>query len=247
MSKRSTDQSRTGRAQEAIRQQAAAERRRRLLIGGGVVAVLVVVVLVAFLLSRGSDPTGETPDAVPAGATDDYGVVVGEDDAPTELVFYEDPQCPICAQFEEAVGEQVSAAVEAGEVSVEYRVVSFLDRASTNDYSSRAANALLAVQDVAGPEAFARMHDLLFSEQPAEGGAGHTDDELVAYAVEAGADEGEVRPLIEDKAFAQWIANATDAMSRNDVTGTPTVFVDGERAGENPQEALVAVLEAVGG
>ena len=85
---------------------------------------------------------------------DDYTVSVGEADAPTTITIYEDPQCPVCAQLEAEVADDVAAAVEAGEVRVEYRIVSFLDQASTNDYSSRAANALVAAYDVSGPEVF---------------------------------------------------------------------------------------------
>ena len=243
MSKKSADQSRAARAQEAIRQQAAAQRRRNLVVGGIVAAALVVVVVVVFLLSRSSDPTGRTPDAVPDGTTADYGVLVGDADAPTSLVFYEDPQCPVCREFEQQVGDQVAAAVEAGDVSVEYRVVSFLDDASSNQYSSRAAHALFAVGSTAGADAFVAMHDLLYADQPAEGGPGHSDEELIGYAVQAGADETEVRPLIEDGAFDQWIANATDAMSRNGVNGTPGVIVDGDLVTGNPVEA---VLDAIG-
>ena len=62
-------------------------------------------------------------------------------------------------------------------------------------------------------------------------------------AVAAGAAEADVRPLIEDKAYEQWITNATDAMSQNDVNGTPTVLVDGEPTEGDPAQA---VLDALG-
>ena len=92
-----------------------------------------------------------------------------------------------------------------------------------------------------GPEVFAALHETLFAEQTPEGGPGHEDDQLVAYAVEAGADEDEIRPLIEDQAYAQWVENATDAMSQNGVNSTPTVFVDGEQA-DNPLTAIQGAL-----
>ena len=50
----------------------------------------------------------------------------------------------------EGVGPSSQGArveVDDGDVRVEYRIVSFLDQASTNDYSSRAANALVAAYD----------------------------------------------------------------------------------------------------
>lgn len=241
MSKNSRDRSRAARAQAELEAQQRVERRRKLVVGGSIVAVLVLVVGIVFAVNSTRDTTGETPAASPEQATADYGLVVGDSDAAAELVVYEDPQCPNCARLEAEVGEDLAAAVDAGDVRVEYRIVSFLDEASTNDYSSRAANALVAAYDIAGPEVFAALHDTLFAEQTAEGGAGHSDDQLVDYAVEAGAEESAIRPLIEEGAYAQWIENATDAMSRNGVTGTPTVLVDGEPAA-NPLEGILGVL-----
>jgi protein-disulfide isomerase len=242
MSKKSADRSRAERAQAALVAQQQAERRRRIGLSALIVGVLALVVGVVFLISSLQDTTGETPEAEPADATADYGLVVGEDGADAEIVLYEDPQCPNCAMLEAEVGEDLTGAIESGSARVEYRVVSFLDGASTNDYSSRAANALVAAYDVAGPEVFLELHDRLFAEQTPEGGPGHSDDQLVDFAVEAGAEESEIRPLIEDKAYEQWLVNATDAMSRNGVEGTPTVFVDGERADDPAQ----AIRDAIG-
>lgn len=210
-----------------------------------VAAVLVVLVVVGYLALSNRDTTG-ADGAVPAGMTDRYAVAVGEDTAPTTLTFYEDPQCPVCAAFEAEVGEEVAAAIEAGDVVVEYRVVSFLDDASENDYSSRAANALMVVQDAAGPEAFAELHRIMFAHQPAEGTAGPDDEQLVAWAVEAGADEADVRDGIESGTFDQFVANATDAMSQDGVNGTPSVRVDGQLVEGTPADALAAVREVVG-
>ena len=244
MSKKAAQRSRAERAASVIVEQSARERRRNLTITAAVVGVVVVVLVVAFLASRAGDTSGDAAQA-PNGV-DGYAVPVGSDDAPTTLTIFEDPQCPVCRDFEDAVGDRLSTAIEAGEVRVEYRIVSFLDGASPNAYSSRAANALMSVQDTAGPEVFAAFHGTLFANQPEEGTEGPDDDQLVAWAVEAGASESDVRPLIEDGAFDQFIVNATDQMSRDGVTGTPTVLVDGEPAGDTPAATVQAVLDLLG-
>jgi len=241
VSKKAAQRSRAERAASVMAEQAARERRRNLTITAAVVGVVIVVLVVAFLASQAGDTSGDAAEA-PNGV-DGYAVPVGADDAPTTLTIFEDPQCPICRDFEDAVGDQLATAIEAGEVRVEYRIVSFLDDASPNEYSSRAANALMAVQDSAGPEAFAALHTTLFANQPEEGTEGPDDEQLVAWAVEAGATESDVRPLIEDGAFDQFVVNATDQMSRDGVTGTPTVLIDGEPAGDTPAATVQAVLE----
>lgn len=244
MSKKNARDSRAERAEAVRRAQAAAERRRNLYVAGAVLAVILAIVGALFLVQGERDTTGEEATA-PTGASD-YAVVVGEADAPTTITVYEDFQCPVCKAFEDATAAQVRAAVEAGKVKVEYRIVSFLDRASENAYSSRAANAAMVVLDTAGPEAFWAFHDLLFAQQPDEGTAGPSDDELVDLAVEAGATESEVEGGIDDGRFDQWIVNATEAGSRALGTlSTPTVQIDGRTVGETPAEAAEAVLAAV--
>lgn len=237
------------RAEQALKEKQAAERRRKMLTIGGVVAGLVAVVAIVFGITQALDTTGDTPDNVPSVAQDPadtengdatpaeldgYGILVGDPAAPHTVTIYEDLQCPACANMEAQLGDQISAAIDAGEIRVDYRMLSFLDRASTNDYSSRALNAALVVLDTAGVDAFRAFHDDLFADQPAEGGPGFDDDELIERAVEAGAEEEEIRAGIEDKIYEQWIKNATDQMSKDGVNSTPTIRIDGEDA--DPQE-----------
>lgn len=247
MSQSSRDPSRAEVPSGTRGEQEAAERRRRVLIVGGVLAALVGVLAVVFVTQQALDPTGKEPEHVPSvasaptstagdaasttpGELDGYSIFVGEPDAPTTVTVYEDLQCPACASFESELGDDLAEAVDEGSVRMDYRLVSFLDGASTNDYSSRALNAALVVLDKAGVDAFRAFHDDLYADQPAEGGPGFEDDELIERAVEAGAAEEDVRDDIEDKVYEQWIINATGQMSDDGVNSTPWIRIDGEDA-----------------
>lgn len=228
--------------------QSRALRRRRWTMVA-VAALVVAVIVGGAVWYAGQDPTGQSNTTssssgeTPSGA-DGYGVVVGRSDAPTTAVIYEDFQCPVCRALEDATSQQVSVGIAEGKIRVDYRMVSFLDDASENQYSSRAANAAAAVLDTAGVEAFKTFHDTLFANQPAEGTAGPENDQLVEWAVDAGADRDEVSRAIEAGSFDQWVVDATDAMSKDGVTGTPTIIIDGEKL--DPQEGLQQLLAAVG-
>ena len=238
--KREARRTRTERArQQAEERRKAAQRKARLTQVGLGVGVLVLIVAGYFIVTNlGSDK----PDTPPAGATDSYGLRIGEEDAPKEIVVYEDFLCPFCGELELTVRDQLDAAVEAGEVSVEYRPLGFLERIS--DYSPESANAFAVVVDAAGPEVAKEFHDLLFDNQPSEEGPFPSTDDLVDLAVEAGATEDDVRPGIEDMAFEGWVDAANDAASQEGVNSTPSVFVDGELV---EGQTLAEVAEAMVG
>jgi len=223
--KRDARRARTERARvQAEERRKAAKRKETLTRAGLVVGVLVLIVGGYFLITNlGSDK----PDTPPAGASDNYGMVVGDADAPKQIVVYEDFLCPFCGQLETTVRDQLDAAVEAGEVNVEYRPLNFLSR--LGDYSAESANAFAVVLDTSGPEVAKKFHDLLFDNQPDENGPFPSKDDLVDLAVEAGATEADVRPGIEDMQFEGWVAAAEDAASKAGVNATPTVLVDGKK------------------
>lgn len=238
--KRDARRARTERAREQAEERRKAAKRKELLTRVGVgVGVLALVVGGYFLVtSLGSDK----PDTAPAGATDSYGLLVGDADAPKEIVVYEDFLCPFCGQLELTVRDRLDAAIEAGEVNVEYRPLGFLERIS--DYSPESANAFAVVLNESGPEAAREFHDLLFDNQPSESGPFPDSDDFVEMAVEAGATEADVRPGIEDMAFEGWVDAANEAASQEGVNSTPSVFVDGELV---EGQTLAEVAEAMVG
>ena len=223
---------------------AAARRRRRAVLGGVAAAVLVVVAVVVVIViqSRRTETSAEAP--VPASIADDGAVVVGDADAPVTVDLYEDFQCPNCKAFEEETGETLAELVAGGTVQAHFHGMAFLDTSANDQYSTRALNAAAVVVDAAGPDAFLTFHDLLFANQPDEGGAGLTDDQLVEYAAQAGASGTAVEQDIRDLTYADWVADVTDQASQDGVTGTPTVFVDGAQLDDLSADGLTAAVTA---
>jgi protein-disulfide isomerase/uncharacterized membrane protein YphA (DoxX/SURF4 family) len=214
------------------------ERRVRLASAAtALVLVALVGIGIGVQASRIPAPTG----AVPAGVSLADGVTVGRSTAPVTLDLYEDPQCPVCAQFESQVGPAISGWIASGKVRVHYHVISFLDSASTTKYSSRAANALYASAGVSA-DAFAKYHQLLYQQQPAEGSAGLTEDTLVQLAQQAGA--GAAADQIRAGTYADYVATATDQSSKDGVTGTPTVRVNGKAVAQPTLDEVTAAVNA---
>jgi protein-disulfide isomerase len=174
-------------------------------------------------------------------------------DGKTTLKLFIDPQCPICNTFESTNGETIDKYIKSGDVVVEYHPISFLDQASTTKYSSRATNALACVADEQ-PDTFYGFLKELFVNQPAEGGAGLTNNEIYKVAVQSGV-EGttELKTCIDSKQFAPWVEAATNralqgpipGTTNGVVQGTPAVFINGEQINIAPNDAagFTSVLE----
>jgi protein-disulfide isomerase len=222
-------EARAAKAAEMRAAQSQRERRRRILTIAGVIAVMVAIVGGAFLVSKLQKDKEESDiEAAVAPAGDgEHGVTIGPDDAPHEIVIYEDFLCPFCGQLERASSDELEELAADGKVQVEYRPFD-LPSASFGDYPIRATNAFAVVLEEEGAEVAKEFHDLLFANQPEEGGDYPSDDELVDLAVEAGASEEAVRDGIEGLAMEDWVTDATKSAGDAGVTGTPTVLLDGE-------------------
>jgi protein-disulfide isomerase len=150
-----------------------------------------------------------------------------------EIVVYVDYQCPICQAFDLPNSAQIRSWVDTGAATLEIRPISFLDRASLNEYSSRAANAAFCVANFE-PDSYFDMHSNLMINQPAEGQEGLDDNELFKVAEQSGAGTDEVKGCIQNKSFADYIEQHTQNVLNTPqqgvtVTGTPTVLVNGNK------------------
>jgi protein-disulfide isomerase len=236
--------------------------RRNGLVAVAVVAVIAIVVGVGYAVQAGRDTTGKdaaapgesstssTPttgdpsgspasDAGNPGAADTYGIGVGDPKAPVKVEVFEDFLCPFCRQFEETSRADLRQAAIDGKAYVVYRPIAFL-----NEYSTRSLNAFGVVMDTSGGAVALKFHDLLYENQPDEGGTMPDDDWLVAKAVEAGAKEDAVRPGIEKLSFKQWMINGNDDASQRGVNSTPTVFVNGDQVTGGSIDDLAAQVQA---
>jgi protein-disulfide isomerase len=223
---------------------ARAERRRRTVLGGVVAAVAVLVALVAVIVVQTHRTSTSANAAVPANTVDGTVISVGSADAPVTVDLYEDFQCPNCKAFEDASGRTVAQLVADGTVQAHYHGMAFLDTSANGRYSTRALNAAAVVVATAGPGAFQAFHDLLFANQPVEGGSGLTDAKLVQYAAQAGAAGSSVEPDIRNLTYGDWVKTATDQASKDGVTATPTVFVDGHKLSDLSSAGLTSAVTA---
>ncbi|WP_309065508.1 DsbA family protein [Microbacterium sp.] len=192
-----------------------------IVISAVVVVVLVALGAIVIWLNNQATDAGPAPSGDIVNA--ETGAISFGEGEDTVAVFI-DFMCPICNQFEQSYGQQLRAAAENGDITIEYHPIAILDRFSQGtDYSSRAAGAMFCVAEEAPDKALDYM-DALFENQPAENTPGLTDEQLAQYATEVGA-EGAADCITEGTYKKYGVAQA-DA---HEIAGTPTVEINGER------------------
>jgi protein-disulfide isomerase len=245
-------QQRAARAEQMRKEREKADRKQRNLITVGIVVVVVALIAVGgYAIKSESDKNATVEDVItPASTTKKFGIpydteaVTGKAaTSPVTVVAYEDFQCPACRAFEQQSGTFLTDAVAKGEITMEYRPISFLDGSSNgNRYSSRSGSAALCVLDKSGIKAYKKMHDVLYANQPDEGTNGRPDSDLIDFAKQAGVTG--IDSCIKSERFVPWIEAATDASRDEKVSATPTVLVDGKHietpSVENLQKAINA-------
>jgi hypothetical protein len=159
-------------------------------------------------------------EVAPAGHTPEGGVIVGNDDADKSMVVFEDPQCPYCRQFEQVNGALVSAAIDAGQLTVEYRMRCFLGQESV-----RADNAL-ALAAEAG--LFDELRKALFAAQPPEGSGGFTTEDLVSLGTQVDLTGSDFISGVREARYESWVLRCESIYQTEDPQGTPAVWINGK-------------------
>ncbi|MDE5641336.1 MAG: thioredoxin domain-containing protein [Bifidobacterium castoris] len=229
-------------ARQAQAAQAAKERRQQTIIGAIVAAVLVVLIVIAGVaVWRSTHPaadnastttTEEAEDAKtklatspskPSVADDQGGILISADgydkpiaDVPT-IGIYMDFMCPGCGSLNQNLDKDLVKMADAGQINLDLHFMSFMDRFSSDEYSTRTANMALYIADHdPDPDHLLKFMSNLYAAdfQPDESNYVPISDEKIAErAVDAGVDKD-----VADKAITRQYDDYLDAVN----TYTPT-------------------------
>ena len=197
-------------------QQQRSQRNQRIIVGGGVTVVigLIMAIVVAAVMAGGGSAASTAKLATPANLATGGAMVPGQADAPTTVEIYFDPMCPACGAFEKANQASMAQRLAAGDFKLHLYPMAFLDRQSQgSQYSTRAVNALATVH-TERPDLTWDLFNALYTNQPAEGTEGLTDQQLAELAQGVGV-PATVTGKFAASTYKAWVAKATeDASSR---------------------------------
>ncbi|OKK08369.1 disulfide bond formation protein DsbA [Streptomyces sp. CB03234] len=241
--------------QERERQAKKEKIRRQVTVGVSALAVLAVAGGVGYGVMQANKPShweaakDRTSVTAPKNTSGDNGttLVIGKPAAKKTLELYEDSRCPICATFEQQVGETIEKDVAAGKYKLKYVGATFIDNSDQGEGSKNALSALGAALDVS-PEAFLDYKAALYSAKyhPEESKDKFADDSYlleIAGTVPALKSNAEFKKNVEEGTFDAWAMKMSESFDNSGVKGTPTVKMDGKTVTDARGNAPMTVPE----
>jgi protein-disulfide isomerase len=165
-------------------------------------------------------------------------MVLGQADAPVEVIEYASFTCPHCQHFHETVfGQLKTNYIETGKVRFVYREVYF------DKFGLWAA----AVARCGGPEKYFPISDIIYDTQRewiGEGNAVAISENLKKIGIKAGMTADQVDACMKDetqlKAMVEsYQANAT----KDEINATPSFVINGQKYSNMSYEDFAKILD----
>lgn len=215
--------------------------RRTLMIGGG--AAALVVAGGAWYATQQTPGTTQiaTVTAEDATSADTSGIIemtLGSDDAPITMTEYASFTCPHCATFHQSVFKDLKTDyIDTGKVKFIYRDVYF------DQFGLWAA--LIARCE---PTRFFGISSMLYEQQKSwigDANPAGIAERLRKIGLVAGLESDQLEACLADEAKAKsLVAWFQENANADDVTGTPTLIIDGEKHSNMTYSDLKEILDA---
>jgi len=212
----------------------------------GAILIAAVLVSLTLIFTRGSSTGGSAQiggDNQPAPVDlkiDKGDYVLGDKDAKVTIVEFSDFQCPFCRSFWSGAFAQIKKDyVDTGKARLVYRhyPLSF----------HPAAHISAQAAECAGDQAkFWEMHDKMFFEQSklGQGTIEYGEAEIKTWAAQLGLNSGDFNQCLDSGKYSQKVDDDSALGSASGVSGTPTIFINGQRiVGAQPYATFKAIID----
>jgi protein-disulfide isomerase len=226
--------------EERERQKKKDKVRRQFFVGGSAVVVLAVAGGIGFGVVHSNQPShwaaaAKVTNVVApknTSGTDGTTVVIGKSTAKKTLTEFEDPRCPICADFEQHVGSTVQNDIDAGKFKIQYVGATFIDNSDNGVGSKMGLSALGAALNVS-PDAFLQYKSAMYSTKyhPEETQDKFAKDSYliqVANTVPSLKNNAAFQKNVKQGTFDAWAMKMSSTFDKSGVQGTPTFKMDGK-------------------
>jgi protein-disulfide isomerase len=221
---------------QEIRETRQRERMRNRILVIGLVALGALLIGFAFILpmiNTVRSTASKTPGAIAItpitpmviNATVD-GQHLGDPNAPVKIDVWEDFQCRSCRNYSQTVEPLViTNYVETGKVYYTFHFYPIIDGGNTAGESHHSAYAAMCASEQGR---FWDYHAILFANWNGENQGSFADERLVAFAENIGLDLTAFNSCFQSDRYANFINQDLFTGQTAGVSGTPSVFVNGQ-------------------
>jgi protein-disulfide isomerase len=208
-------------------------------LSAGVIALIVAIL---YFVTAAPEPTSDELPTAAANAdpfpdqVDQYGVAVGESDAPVVVREFADYQCPACQNFSDASRKLREQYVASGQVRFVYFDLPLQQH-------ENAMPAAMAARCAGDQDSYWEMHDQLFDMQTEWSGSSKPVETFERYAEELGLETRRFRRCMATDLHLEDIEQSRQVATQLRVMSTPTVMVDNIRLTRPGWGQLSAVVE----
>lgn len=248
MSKKREEQLKKQRKRE---REAAKQKKQHMqmlvLITVGILLLVVIGFVLYFAATGGGDKrdgdSGETTTN-PVPFAYDQQPRLGQADAPVKIVEFGDFRCPSCKQYHEQFVPQLKEDFIDDGKAAYY----FINLPILGEGSLRAALAAESIQErYPNSDVYWDYHEAIFANQDAENESWPTTEALVQLAEEhiPDIDTAQLKKDIEEQTYMDKVNDDMQKGQSAGVSGTPTVFVNGQLLDEDHTFQYSLLKEAV--
>ena len=210
------------------------QQRRQRLILLGLISLGTALVVLAVVLPQ-LRPVGEIVTVTPAALPNADGLSLGDPNAVATIDVFEDFQCPACQRFTENTESLIiQNLVATGQARYVFHHYPFLDGngAGSSGESDQAANAAMCANE---QDKFWEMHSILYANWNGENQGAFSDRRIQAMAESLELDMEAFNSCFSANEYEAEIQADFELGQQMGVSGTPTVFVNGQRVGQPRQ------------
>jgi protein-disulfide isomerase len=226
-----------------VREKLVKQRRRARILW---ITVAVVVVLATGGLGGWHIYRSQKPPsyAKPAHLSDyggpSGGLLAADEGGPVPVEVYLDFGCPVCKQFVLTMTPTLNQLLADKKIKLVWHPLTYDNSSWTPPgYSTRAASAAGCAADAGKLKAYG---EALFTVQPAQGGPGLSDDELIVIGGPLGLNAPSFAQCVRAVKYTEWVSHVNQLAAQRAVADMPTILVAGKTL-QNPTAA--ALTDAV--
>jgi protein-disulfide isomerase len=194
------------------------------------VVCVIAIIAVAFILKPKTPAYSFAYDKLP---------VLGKTDAPIKIVEVGDFKCPTCQYFSQTVEPKLKADfIDTGKAALYFMNYTFI---GPDSYTAALAGQSIYHQN---NDAFWKYYDAVYKNQQDEKIQWATPQFLTDLARKEGipVDYDKLKQEIESAKYASEV-DEHNAFAKKNVTGTPTIFINGKKLEKFDYESIKLAIE----